>query len=163
MLLLCSVCCKRYLYFLRPFYFLLFFPSFGKNYICRKTTTMAFEIAGKLIAVYNTVQRSETFKTREFIIENSEEGNGRVFTSYIKFQCTQDRTSMPDKHKIGDMVKVHFNIRGTKWSKDGKDNYITNLDAWRIEPAQSASGNQYAGQPANDDTSFSDGENDLPF
>ena len=123
---------------------------------------MAFEIAGKLITVYNIVQRSETFKTREFVIENSEESNGRVFTSYIKFQCTQDRTSLPDKFKIGDSVKVHFNIRGTKWSKDGKDNYITNLDAWRIEPAQSATGNQYAEQPANNVAS-ADEENDLPF
>ncbi len=125
---------------------------------------MAFEIAGKLIAVYNTVQRSETFKTREFVVENAEESNGRVFTSYVKFQCTQDRTSLPDKFKIGDSVKVSFNIRGTKWSKDGKDNYITNLDAWRIEPSQSATGNAYASQPAGSDANTdSEGEDDLPF
>ncbi len=94
---------------------------------------MAFEITGKLIAVYNVVQRSETFKTREFVVENNEENAGRVFTSYVKFQCTQDRTSIPDKFKIGDSVKVSFNIRGTKWNKNGVDNYITNLDAWRME------------------------------
>ena len=126
---------------------------------------MAFEIAGKLIAVYNIVQRSETFKTREFVIENAEENNGRVFTSYVKFQCTQDRTSIPDKFKIGDSVKVSFNIRGTKWNKDGKDNYITNLDAWRIEPAQSATGNAYANQSAASavDSTATEGEDDLPF
>lgn len=124
---------------------------------------MAFEIAGKLIAVYSIVQRSETFKTREFVIENAEESNGRIFTSYIKFQCTQDRTSIPDKFKMGDSVKVHFNIRGTKWSKEGKDNYITNLDAWRIELAQSATGNQYAGQPSNNTTGATEEESDLPF
>jgi hypothetical protein len=28
---------------------------------------------------------------------------------------------------------VYFNIKGSKWEKDGKVNYITNLDAWRIE------------------------------
>ncbi len=125
---------------------------------------MAFEIEGKLIAVYNTVQRSETFKTREFVIETSEENNGRVFTSYIKFQCTQDRTSMLDRFSTGDGVKVHFNLRGSKWSKEGKDNYITNLDAWRIESLSSA-GNQTVQQPAANGASSqsAEAEDDLPF
>ncbi len=125
---------------------------------------MAFEITGKLIAVYNIVQRSETFKTREFVIENNEENGGRVFTSYVKFQCVQDRTSIPDKFKMGDNVKVSFNIRGTRWNKNGVDNYITNLDAWRIEHA-SAMGQQ---PPSYTDPSAPDGapdsdEDDLPF
>ncbi len=106
---------------------------------------MAFEIQGKLIEVYKVQQRSETFKTREFVVETSEENNGRVFTSYIKFQCVQDRTAMCDKFVIGDTVKVHFNLRGSKWSKDGKDNYITNLDAWRMEHLQAA-GNSFPEQ-----------------
>lgn len=94
---------------------------------------MSFEIAGKLIARYDTVQRTESFKTREFVIEKTDEFNGRTVTNYIKFQCVQDKTSMPDRFNIGDQVKVFFNIKGSKWSKDGKDNYITNLDAWRME------------------------------
>ena len=40
---------------------------------------------------------------------------------------------MPDRFNLGDTVKVLFNIKGSKWNKDGKDNYITNLDAWRME------------------------------
>jgi len=126
---------------------------------------MAFDIQGKLIAVYNTVQRSETFKTREFVVETSEESNGRIFTSYVKFQCVQERTAMCDKFVIGDSVKVHFNIRGTKWSKNGTDNYITNLDAWRIEHAQAGNYQSAEQQPTNN--SFSkqpaEAEDDLPF
>ena len=94
---------------------------------------MSFEVTGKLVAKYNTVQRTETFKTREFVIEKNEEFNGRVISNYIKFQCVQDRTSMPDRFNIGDEVKVSFNIKGSKWTKDGRENYITNLDAWRVE------------------------------
>lgn len=94
---------------------------------------MSFEITGKLVAKYDIVQRTETFKTREFVIEKSEDVNGRTITNYIKFQCVQDRTSMPDKFNIGDEVKISFNIKGTKWVKDGRENYITNLDAWRME------------------------------
>lgn len=94
---------------------------------------MSFEITGKLVAKYDTVQRTETFKTREFVIEKSEDAGGRIITNYVKFQCVQDRTAMPDRFNLGDDVKVSFNIRGTKWVKDGKENYITNLDAWRME------------------------------
>ena len=94
---------------------------------------MSYEITGKLSVKFDTVQRSETFKTREFVIEKSEESNGRVFTSHIKFQCVQDKTAMLDRFNVGDEVKVQFNIKGTKWEKDGRVSYITNLDAWRME------------------------------
>jgi hypothetical protein len=94
---------------------------------------MSFEITGKLIAKYDTVQRTETFKTREFVIEKTDEIGGRAISNYIKMQCVQDRTSLPDRFAIGDEVKVSFNIKGSKWSRDGKENYITNLDAWRME------------------------------
>jgi hypothetical protein len=94
---------------------------------------MSYELTGKLIAKYNTVQRTETFKTREFVVEKSEDINGRTITNYIKFQSVQDKTNLIDKLNIGDEVKVYFNIKGSKWEKDGKTNYITNLDAWRIE------------------------------
>lgn len=94
---------------------------------------MSFEITGKLVVKYNTMQRSETFKTREFVIEKSDDINGRIITNYIKFQAVQDRTAIVDRFNEGETVKVYFNIRGTRWEKDGKVNYITNLDAWRME------------------------------
>ena len=94
---------------------------------------MSYELTGKLIAKYDTVQRTETFKTREFVVEKSEDINGRTITNYIKFQAIQDKTNIIDKLSAGDEIKVYFNIKGSKWEKDGKTNYITNLDAWRIE------------------------------
>lgn len=94
---------------------------------------MKFELSGKLEVIFDAVQRSPTFKTREFVLKTVEEGTGRTFESFIKFQCVQDKTELLDKYKVGDQVKVYFNIRGTKWEKDGRTNYITNLDAWRLE------------------------------
>ncbi|MFP5039802.1 DUF3127 domain-containing protein [Parasediminibacterium sp. JCM 36343] len=94
---------------------------------------MSYEITGKLTAKYPAVQRTETFKTREFVIEKSEDIGGRIITNYAKFQCVQDKTALLDRFALGDELKVTFNIKGTKWVKDGKENYITNLDAWRIE------------------------------
>jgi hypothetical protein len=97
---------------------------------------MSYELVGKLVAKFDVVQRTETFKTREFVVEKSEDINGRMITNYVKFQCVQDRTSLPDRFNIGETVKVHFNIKGTKWEKNGQVNYITNLDAWRMETVQ---------------------------
>ena len=94
---------------------------------------MSYELTGKLVAKHETVQRTETFKTREFVVEKSDDINGRTIVNYIKFQCVQDKTTMIDRVNIGDDIKVYFNIKGSKWEKDGKTNYITNLDAWRIE------------------------------
>ncbi len=94
---------------------------------------MGFDVTGKLIAKYETVQRSEKFRTREFVIETTEDIGGRIINNYIKFQSVQDRTSLVDRFNAGDTVKVHFNIKGSKWEKNGQVNYITNLDAWRIE------------------------------
>jgi hypothetical protein len=94
---------------------------------------MAFDVTGKLIAKYDMVQRTETFRTREFVIETTEDIGGRIINNYIKFQSVQDRTQLVDRFNVGDSIKVHFNIKGTRWEKNGQVNYITNLDAWRIE------------------------------
>ncbi len=125
---------------------------------------MSYEIVGKLVAVFDIVQRTETFKTREFVIEKTEDIGGRVITNYVKFQCVQDKTAMPDRFNLGDEVKVQFNIKGTKWVKEGRENYITNLDAWRMETVkigQSGSGSDTTNY--NDMPPAADVVDDLPF
>src|ERR1700755_68125 len=109
------------------------FANFNVTFGTLKKPYMSYEIVGKLVAVFDIVQRTETFKTREFVIEKSEDIGGRVITNYVKFQCVQDKTAMPDRYNLGDEVKVQFNIKGTKWVKDGRENYIPTLDAWRME------------------------------
>lgn len=94
---------------------------------------MSYELTGKLIAKYEVVQRSATFKTREFVVEKTDDIGGRTVTNYVKFQCVQDKTAIVDRVNIGDQVKVLFNIKGSRWEKEGRVNYITNLDAWRLE------------------------------
>ena len=101
---------------------------------------MSYELTGKLIAKADTVQRTATFKTREFVIEKTEDIGGRMITNYAKFQCVQDKTSMPDRFTIGETVKVYFNIKGSKWERNGQVNYITNLGEWK--PSTSSSRNR---------------------
>lgn len=124
---------------------------------------MSYEITGKLIVRFDIVQRSESFKTREFVIEKTEEGNGRSFINYVKFQCVQDKTAMPDRFNIGDEVKVQFNIKGTKWEKDGRTNYITNLDAWRMESIKLSQDNAARTDGDYIDIPPADTMDDLPF
>ncbi len=124
---------------------------------------MSYEITGRLVAKYDTVQRSETFKTREFVIEKSEDIGGRVITNYVKFQCVQDKTALPDRFNMGDEVKVQFNIKGSKWVKDGRENYITNLDAWRMEAVKLGQQDGGADHTYHDMPPAADPVDDLPF
>ena len=129
---------------------------------------MSYELTGKLIAKYDTVQRSETFKTREFVVEKADEINGRTIVNYVKFQCVQDKTTIVDRINTGDDIKVYFNIKGSKWEKEGKTNYITNLDAWRIEQLLKTGGNspidnEYIEPLDTFSSTSSDAVDDLPF
>jgi hypothetical protein len=129
---------------------------------------MSYELTGKLLIKFDTTQRTETFKTREFVVEKSEDINGKLITNFIKFQCVQDRTGIVDRVNVGDEIKVHFNIRGSKWEKDGKVSYFNNLDAWRIEQIlqpnkDAAPDNDYL-EPLDTFSSSSDeATDDLPF
>ncbi len=128
---------------------------------------MSYELTGKLIAKYDTVQRTETFKVREFAVEKTEDIGGRTIVNYAKFQCVQDKTAIVDKVNIGDDIKVYFNIKGSKWEKDGKTNYFTNLDAWRIEQILNTNqgnnnSNNSAMEPIDNFTSPQEND-DLPF
>jgi hypothetical protein len=124
---------------------------------------MSYELIGKLIAKYDIIQRKETFKTREFVIEKTDDINGKIITNYVKFQCVQDRTTMPDRFNLGDTVKVLFNIKGSKWNKDGKDNYITNLDAWRMEAVALGSSTAPTETTSYFDIPTNESGDDLPF
>ena len=58
----------------------------------------------------------------------------RTITNFVKFQCVQDKTTIIDRINIGDEVKVYFNIKGTKWEKNGNTNYTvsyTHLDVYK--------------------------------
>lgn len=128
---------------------------------------MSFELTGKLVAKFDTVQRTESFKTREFVIEKSDEINSRTIVNYIKFQCVQDKTSLLDRFNVGDELKVYFNIKGSRWEKDGRTNYITNLDAWRMEQMLKSAGNQPIDneymEPLDTFSSTASDGDDLPF
>ncbi len=124
---------------------------------------MSFEINGKLIEKFETQNVTASFKKREFVIEKIENTGGREFTEVIKFQLSQDRCDLIDPYQINDDIKIHFNIKGRKWEKDGRVSYFTNLEAWRIEKASTAVQEEIPPQHSMDDIPPETVEDDLPF
>jgi hypothetical protein len=99
---------------------------------------MAFEINGKVIDISPVNQVSDKFKKREFVIEKKDTGGSAVFIDYIKFQLIQDKCDLINESFMNEDVKIWFNLKGNKWERDGKINYFTNLDAWKIEKISQA-------------------------
>lgn len=124
---------------------------------------MSLEITGKILVKYDTVQVNDKFKKREFVLEIAEEINGNTYTNYAKMQCVQAKCDILDRYSEGEEVTASFNIKGNRWEKDGKVNFITNLDCWQI---RSAKGNTLEAPKANPDMWFTPdpgAKDDLPF
>ena len=98
---------------------------------------MAFEITGRIIDVMPFNQVSDKFRKREFVIEKKESGGTAVFVDYIKFQLVQDKCDLINESFLNEEVKIWFNLKGNRWEKEGRVNYFTNLDAWKIEKISS--------------------------
>jgi hypothetical protein len=94
---------------------------------------MSFDVTGKLVEKFDEQQVNDTFKKREFVIEVNSYNNASTYTDYLKFQLVQDKCSLIESFSVGSQVKVHFNLKGRKWEKDGNTMYFNMLDAWRIE------------------------------
>lgn len=113
---------------------------------------MNYDVTGKLIAKYPVQEITDKFRKREFVLEVVDENSPNQYSNFIKMQLVQAKCELIDNYNENDMVKVHFNLRGNKWEKDGKVNYITSLDAWRIERpnvAPQGGNNQNYAQPQN--------------
>lgn len=126
---------------------------------------MGFEITGKLIEKYDIQKVTETFRKREFVLETVEEGSSRSFSESIKFQLTQDRVDLLDPFNPQETIKVHFNIKGRKWEKEGRVSYFTNLEAWRLEAVGNSNPSPAPAESAPKDAFSTNGdfEDDLPF
>ncbi|OFX78263.1 MAG: hypothetical protein A2X12_09100 [Bacteroidetes bacterium GWE2_29_8] len=129
---------------------------------------MVYEINGKLLEKFDTVQVNERFKKREFILEKKELINGIEFSDLIKFQATQDRCQILDNINVNDSIKISFNIRGRKWEKETEVYYFTTLEAFRIDKDfsnEESSASNDGGANISNDVSIDSNEptEDLPF
>jgi hypothetical protein len=125
---------------------------------------MNYEITGTLIEKYDSVQVTDRFKKREFVIEKRETVGVNEFIETIKFQLTQDKCDAIETIAIGQPIKVVFNIRGRRWEKNGQVSYFNNLEAWRVEPLQAAAAPANIAPPPSMEEIPPEGPtDDLPF
>lgn len=113
-------------------------------------------IKGKLVEIFDTVQITETFKKREFIIQ---ENKNPEYPEFIKIELIQDKVDLLDTLNIGDEINVLINIKGRKWEdKEGKIKYFNSIQGWKIETE-----NADINQERSEDDINQDSEEDLPF
>ena len=127
---------------------------------------MENSFVGELAFVGEEINRTEKFRTRDFIVNEIKHVNGRTFENKVKFQLTNDRTDLIDPYNIGDKVSVSFNIKGSEY----KGNYYVNLEAWKIQFAQGEAERQPNERSPKKEPEYKKveepqqiGEDDLPF
>jgi len=121
---------------------------------------MSLELSGKVLEILETQDVSATFKKREFVIEYVE----RQYPEFIKFECVQDKCDLLDEFKVGDEVKVEFNLKGRKWtSPAGEVKYFNTLQAWRINPVVNGQTGQSDTPPAAPEFQEGGEDSSIPF
>lgn len=104
-----------------------------------------FKLTGTVKVINDTVQISEKFSKREFVVTE----NSSMYPQDISFQLTQDKTSLLEGIQPNEQVEVSFNIRGREWtSPQGEVKYFNSLDAWRIDKVGAGSGIPASGPSA---------------
>jgi hypothetical protein len=120
-----------------------------------------FELEGTLKQLFDTQTFASGFAKREFVVEVPD---GK-YPQMLKFECVKDKIAMLDSVKIGDSVKVAFDIRGSEY----KERFYVNLNAWKITKGEGGDGeSRIERDPVNSsfDSQFDnepDSSDDIPF
>jgi hypothetical protein len=102
------------------------------------------DITGRIKVISDEQTFPSGFVKRQFVITTEEQ-----YPQDVAFDLVKDKTSLISGFNSGEMIKVHFNIRGSEYQ--GK--YYVNLQAWKLEKATAgaapqAASNTYASAPA---------------
>lgn len=90
---------------------------------------MSYSMKGKVKVVGTTLQISEKFSKREFVVTD----DTNMYPQDIMFQLTQDKCNLIDSLTIGDEVEVSFNLNGREWvNPKGESKFFNTLDVWKI-------------------------------
>ena len=106
---------------------------------------MQLQTSGQIYKIFDTQQKTERFRLREFVVEIVDNPQ---YPQYVKFQMTGNRCENLDDVQVGQQVNIEFSLRGREWTNsEGKIVYFNSLDVWTLALAGGAS----AAAPAGDD------------
>ena len=129
------------------------------------------DVKGIIKKISETVQISDRFRKREFVLEYSSNPD---YPQPIQFELVQDRCEFLDEFKEGQGVEVHFDLRGREWtSPQGQVKYFNSLQAWKLvaehevaKPPTEDIQNSVKSEPMQEEKPGwldSDAADDLPF
>lgn len=90
------------------------------------------QLQGRIYHIGKTEQVTPNFSKREFILTTD---ITTQYPQYITLACNNQKTSLLDNFKEGDMVIVEINING-KLSNREENKAFNNLVAYQIKMAQ---------------------------
>lgn len=95
----------------------------------------SFEIQGVVHSIDQTKSYGQNgFTKREFVVKLTGEGEKPEYPNYVALELLKDKCALMDNFRIGDEVKVTFNLSGRLWAAPGKpEKCFTSLQAWRVE------------------------------
>ena len=89
-----------------------------------------YKARGKICELWETIQKTEKFRKREFVLEVNTTGDRGTFIEYLKLQMVQSNCDLLDGINKGDLVSIEWKPMGRRWKdKDNKWVYFTNLEA----------------------------------
>ena len=87
------------------------------------------KIEGTIQEIQKLEQVTDSFQKQVFILETDDQ-----YPQIIKFEAHQNYCDQLGNYSSGDIVRVHFNVKGRPWeNSQGKTIYFVTLNAWRIE------------------------------
>jgi len=87
------------------------------------------KITGTLKVKKDTIQVSEAFSKREFVLTVVD----GAFSNDILIQLTKDKVTLINDINIGDMLEVELNLKGKEWtSPSGEVKYFNTIECWKI-------------------------------
>lgn len=93
-----------------------------------------YRTRGTVTELWDTVQVSDKFRKREFVIEFKSTNDRGTFVDYLKLQMVQANCDILDGINKGDEVMVQWIPTGRRWkNKDNEWSYFTNLEGIDVD------------------------------
>ena len=91
------------------------------------------EIQGRIKTIFATeAVGANGFQKRDLVITTEQQ-----YPNDILIQFTQQRCDLLNNLKVGQNVRVHFNLRGREWTnQQGEVKYFNTIEGWKIEVVQ---------------------------
>ena len=106
------------------------------------------EQKGKIRSIGNELVISDKFKKQTIVLETEDK-----YPQICEFQASNDKCDLLQSLKVGQIVTIHFNLRGREWTNAGGETKVFNtLEVWKIDS-----------EPVSSKPTKAKVENDLPF